>query len=174
MEASTVSTPSQIVAETPRAYLLLRSDLPSLGTGKGNAQSMHAGNAMTWALVVEPLMNGQTPDEAVMAWHREGGGFGTAISLGGPGDVTAGVIAGLLHVASACGYMAGEIVDDTYPYIVTDEIMPLIADPIHTAPPRRIKGGWLCCRKETTGIWMFGTKTQLDPILARFDLTPDR
>lgn len=157
----------------PRAYLLLRSDLPSLGVGKGRAQSMHAGNAMTWALVVEPMLKGEAPDADVMAWHREAQGFGTAISLGGPGDVTAKVIEGIAALAGMCGMRFGEVVDDTYPYIVDEEIGRLIDARIHTDAPRRIKGGWLCCRREVTGLWLFGTKAQLDPLLGSFDLTPD-
>lgn len=160
--------------ETPRAYLLLRSDLPSMGVGKGRAQSMHAGNAMTWDLVVGPMMRGEDPEEDVLAWHREARGFGTAISLGGPGDVTARVVHGVVEMARDCGRRVGEIVDDTYPYMVDDEIMPLISADTHTAKPRRTKGGWLCCRRETTGAWLFGTKEQLDPLLARFGLTPDK
>ena len=160
--------------ETPRAYLLLRSDLPSMGVGKGRAQSMHAGNAMTWDLVVEPMMRGEDPDEDMMAWHREARGFGTAISLGGPGDVSARVITGVVQMAMDCGRRVGEIIDDTYPYVVDDEIMPLISPETHTAPPHRVKGGWLCCRRETTGAWLFGTKEELDPLLARFGLTPDK
>ena len=160
--------------EKPRAYLLLRGDLPSLGVGKGRAQSMHAGNAMTWETVVEPMTRGERPDDDIMEWHREGRGFGTAISLGGPGDVTGRVVQGLLDMARQCGRRVGEIVDDTYPYFVDEEIMPLIERSHHTAPPRRVKGGWLCCRRETTGAWLFGTKDELDPLLARFGLTPDR
>lgn len=159
--------------EKPRAYLLLRGDLPSLGAGKGRAQSMHAGNAMTWQTVVEPMMRGEDPDEDIMAWHHEGRGFGTAISLGGS-DVTARVVQGVIDMARQCGRRGGEIIDDTYPYIIDDEIRPLIDPSLHTAPPRRIKGGWVCCRREVTGAWLFGTKDELDPLLARFGLTPDR
>lgn len=172
-ETTAAASVPGVPVETPRAYLLLRSDLDSLGVGKGRAQSMHAGNAMTWDLVVEPLMRGETPSEDVMAWHREGKGFGTAISLGGPGDITLSVIEGVQAVAKGCGHRAGVIVDTTYPYIVGTEVFPLIRAEVHAAPPRRIRDGWLCYRSEVTGMWIFGTRTQLDPVLARFDLTPD-
>ena len=157
----------------PRAYLLMRSDLSSMGVGKCRAQSMHAGNALTWALMVEPLLAGATPAEDVAAWHREAKGFGTAISLGGPGDVTGGVIAGIMRVAKACGMRADEIVDDTYPYRVDAETMKLIDRGHHTAEPNRVKDGWICFRREVTGMWMFGTQKELEPLLARFGLTPD-
>lgn len=159
-------------AETPRAYYLQRSDLTSLGRGKGLAQAMHAGNAMTSALVVEPLLQGVSPDDDVMAWHREGKGFGTAIALGN-GEVTAPVIAGILRMAGACGLRAGDIVDDTYPYKVDAEIVHLIDDDVHTAPPRRTKDGYMCFRREVTGLWLFGLQHELDPLLARFALTAD-
>ena len=170
----TINKETVAPVEKPRAYLLLRSDLPSLGIGKGRAQSMHAGNAMTWALVVEPLMSNERPDPDVMEWHQEGRGFGTAVSLGAAGEVTAKVIEGIVKTAQACGSRAGEIVDDTYPYFVDHELMALINPIMHTDAPRPVNGGWLCCRREVTAAWLFGTKEELDPLLSRFNLTPDR
>lgn len=166
--------PARDPSDMPRAYLLLRGDLPSLGNGKGRAHAMHAGNAMTWKLVVEPLMGGIAPDPDVMDWHREGEGFGTTISLGGPEEVTGRVLDGIVLTAKACGHHADKVVDKTYPYFVDAEVMPLISQDLHTAAPARVKGGWICHRKEVTGAWLFGTRDQLDTLLARFGLTPDR
>ena len=39
------------------AYLLVRTDLPSLGRGKAYAHAMHAGNHLTHDLWVTPLLN---------------------------------------------------------------------------------------------------------------------
>jgi hypothetical protein len=159
--------------ETPRAYVLQRSDLSSLGRGKGIAQSMHAGNAMTWQLVVAPLMAGGTPDEDVMAWHREAQGFGTTIAVGNEGEVTDRVIASLLRVAHACGIRAGDVVDGTYPYRVDAEFVRLIDPATHTLPPQRTQDGFICFRREVTGLWLFGRRSELDVLIGRYALTAD-
>lgn len=159
--------------ETPRAYMLQRSDLPSLGRGKGIAQSMHAGNAMTWQLVVTPLMEGATPDEDVMAWHREAQGFGTTIAVGNEGEITDRVIASLLRVAHACGIRAGDVVDGTYPYRVDAELVRLIDPATHTLPPQRTQDGYMCFRREVTGLWLFGRRNELDVLIGRYALTAD-
>lgn len=159
--------------ETPRAYMLQRSDLPSLGRGKGIAQSMHAGNAMTWQLVVTPLMEGRVPDEDVMTWHREAQGFGTTIAVGNEGEITDRVIASLLRVARACGIRAGDVVDGTYPYRVDAELVRLIDPAMHTHPPQRTQDGYICFRREVTGLWMFGRRGELEVLIARYALTAD-
>lgn len=155
------------------AYLLLRTDLPSLGRGKGAAHGMHAGNHMTHELWVRPLENGEPVDVRTRSWHAQGGGFGTTITLGKAGQITLDVIDRVVSAANTLGLLAGSVRDTSYPYIVDDEILPLIRPELHARPPKRIRDGWLCCRDEVTAAWLMGDKDDLGTLLARFDLAPN-
>lgn len=160
-------------AENLYAYLLMRGDLPSLGRGKTNAHAFHAGNQLTHDLWVVPLLAGKSPDPRVAPWHAQGGGFGTAIALGSPGQITLDVIETVTAAATALGFPAGVVVDTSYPYIVDSEMFALVAEEHHTRAPKRIRDGWLCCRTETTAAWIMGDKDELRVLLARFDLAPN-
>ena len=155
-----------------RAYLLLRTDLPSLGRGKAAAQAMHCGNHMTCELWVRPLLEGAQVDERVAEWHAQGGGFGTTIALGREDQVTRDAIDDIVSAATALGFLAGAVVDDSYPYAVDVEMMPLIRHEVHTRPPARTRDGWLCCRRETTGCWVLGHRDGVARLLSGFDLAP--
>mgnify|MGYP000865103022 CR=1 FL=1 len=155
------------------AYLLLRGDLPSMGRGKSQAHAMHAGNAMTHELWVKPLLAGQTVDERTLAWHAQGKGFGVTISLGKDDQVTKDRIERIVAVARSIGLLADTVRDPTYPYFVDDEIFPLLRADVHTEEPKRVRGGWICCRDEITACWIMGDKAELDVLLARFDLAPN-
>lgn len=165
-------TPKAITPESASlyAYLLLRTDMPSLGRGKGAAHAMHAGNHMTHELWVRPLLEGRVTDPRVETWHAQGGGFGTTITLGKTGQITLDVIDRVVSAANTLGLLAGAVRDTSYPYIVDDEILPLIRQDVHTRPPKRIRDGWLCCRDEITAAWLMGDKDDLGTLLARFDL----
>lgn len=173
MEASIAPELTKDQADNLYAYLLLRTDLPSLGRGKSSAHAFHAGNHLTHELWVKPLLRGGSPDPRVKPWHDQGGGFGTAISLGGPGQITGDVLDGVTQAARTLGFLSGVVVDTSYPYIVDNEIKPLIEERHHTRPPKRIRDGWLCCRTETTAGWLLGDKEGLALLLARFDLAPN-
>lgn len=164
--------PAGAPRESLTAYLLMRTDLPSLGLGKSRAQAMHAGNAMTMRLLVQPMLDGAQPDERALRWHREAEGFGTTLAIGARGQVPLAVIDKVVDAAGKLGIHAGRIVDDSYPYAVDDEVYALIAPAHHTLPATRIRDGWRCFRRETTGAWLFGDRGELDVLLARFDLTP--
>lgn len=168
-------TPKAITPESASlyAYLLLRTDMPSLGRGKGAAHAMHAGNHMTHELWVRPLLEGRVIDPRVETWHAQGGGFGTTITLGREGEVTLDVVHRLVRAAHSLGLLAGKVRDHSYPYVVDTETLPLIRDDVHTLPPRRIRDGWLCCRDEVTAAWLMGDKDELGILLGRFDLAPN-
>lgn len=162
-----------VLVKDYRAYYLPRTDLPSLGRGKGLAHSMHAGNDLTWQLVAAPLMSNQKVDEGVLEWHRQGGGFGTTIALGRDNEVSKAVLDQLIDFAKRAGIKCNKVLDTSYPYFVDDEIMGLIDKSVHALPPSRVKGGWVCYRAEVTGAWIFGDKSELEPLLARFGLVPE-
>lgn len=155
------------------AYVMVRTDLPSLGRGKGYAHSMHAGNHMTWQLAVEPLMRGDAVNEAVVEWHRQGGGFGTTAALGTRGQIDLATLEAVTRGARVLGYGADVIVDESYPYEVDAEIYALIDPSVHTRPADRTATGYRCYRREITTGWVFGEKKPLALILSRFGLIPN-
>jgi hypothetical protein len=165
------------VDETPRvrtlyAYCLARTDLPSLGKGKALAHAMHAGNHLTWTLAVEPAMSGERIPYDVLAWHRQGGGFGTTSAIGGDRELPLSVLEAVVKAAKDLGHEAGIVVDETYPYLVDDEIKNLLdrVPDLHTAEPVKVSGGWICCRRESTVGWILGDKSELSVLLRRFSL----
>ncbi len=155
------------------AYILLRSDMPSMGYGKAIAQAMHAGNHMTHELFVKPLIDGKNPEDMTVQWHQQGGGFGTAISLGGPDEITINVITSIAKAAEDLGFMAGIVIDETYPFYVDNETFGRLNSDLHTSEPVRTRDGWHCTCEEKTALWILGNKTDLQVLLARFNLTPN-
>lgn len=155
------------------AYLLLRTDLPSLGRGKAHAHAMHAGNQLTHDFWVKPLLANETPDARVIAWHEQGEGFGTTLAVGGDGQVTILRLRQLIEAAKACGHLAGLVTDKTYPYHVDDEILGIIEEEYHSLPPQRITGGWRCFRREVTAGWVLGRKPEMEILLSQFGLVPN-
>lgn len=154
------------------AYLLMRTDMSSLGLGKSRAQAMHAGNQLTYALYAKPLENGNTVDPMVKDWHQQGAGFGTAIAIGARNQITLEVLEETIDAAQKLGFMAGLVVDEEYPYNASDEMLRRINPDLHTREPVPYKSGWRCFCRETTSGWILGDKKKLEVLLARFDLTP--
>lgn len=154
------------------AYLLMRTDMPSLGIGKARAQAMYAGNNMTYELYVKPLKAGRRPHDDVETWHAQGAGFGTAIAIGARNEMTLEVLKATIAEAERQGFMSGLIVDDQYPYNVSDEMYRRLDPAIHTRPAQRYQKGWRCFCRETTAGWILGDKAELEELLSRFNLTP--
>lgn len=155
------------------AYLLLRTDMPSLGRGKGAAHAMHAGNDMTYRTMVKPLMAKQEIDPRVIAWHAQGATFGTTIALGSTGEITKDVLLRIVEAAEPLGFPAGLVCDTTYPFFMNAEDAQLVDRNLLTREPKRVKGGWAMCREEITAAWIMGDKDDLTVLLARFDLAPN-
>lgn len=154
------------------AYLLMRTDMSSLGLGKSRAQAMHAGNQLTYALYAKPLEDGKKVDPLVKDWHQQGAGFGTAIAIGARNQITLEVLEETIEAAQKLGFMAGLVVDEEYPYNASDEMLRRINPDLHTREPVPYKSGWRCFCRETTSGWIIGDKKKLEVLLARFDLTP--
>lgn len=159
--------------KNPFCYLLMRTDLPSLGRGKGLAHAHHAGSHLTWTLAVEPLLAGGTIPEAVEEWHRSGGGFGVCAAVGSPRQVPLSVLTAVVQAAKDLGHEAGLVIDTSYPMFVDDEIKGLLDYSIISPEARQVRGGWIVTRRETTGGWILGDKAALEVIMKRFDLVPD-
>lgn len=156
------------------AYCLVRTDLPSLGAGKAIAHAMHAGNQMTWREVVMPMTKGEEPNADVMTWHNSAGGFGTTIALGDKNQLDFKTITSVVEAAKNLGFVAGMVVDPTYPYLVDKEVVPFMQAEIHTMPPvPGPPGKMVCFRRELTTAYVFGDKADLAILLARFGLYPN-
>lgn len=154
-------------AEEPYLYILMRTDLPSMGLGKSVAQGAHAANQFTEEHVIQPLMKGKEVDALVTAWRTATpDGFGTTISLGVTGDQMRAVI----DVAHKLGLAAETTVDPTFPYLVDKEIFPLIGADVHTEKPVFLRDQVVCFRREESCAYVFGLKSELSILLGQFNL----
>lgn len=157
----------------PYCYLLVRTDMPSLGRGKALAHAHHAGSHLTWHLAVEPLLAGQAIPDDVKQWHTSGGGFGVCSAIGSAGQLPLSTIEAVLAAAKQLGSHSGLVVDDTYPHLVDTETFELLDKTRFTADPKPIRDGYIFFRKEPTAGWILGDKDTLEVILRRFDLVPN-
>jgi hypothetical protein len=154
-----------------RGYILTRTDLPSLNNGKAFAHAFHAGNQLTWNLIVKPLLDNQLPNKTFMEWHGHTG-FGTAVALGNDG-ITLQTMKDIMLKVSLLGdpdIHADLVVDESYPYDVNYEMFPLIDPKFHSKEPHRIRDGWRCYREETTAMYVIGETESLKSILGNFSL----
>lgn len=168
------------MADQLMLYGLARSDLPSmpLGGGKMAAQLMHAANAFAYRHAIVPLLNGQPLRPDVRDWHAEAratptdisNGFGTSITLEVP---SLDRLRAVVSTTARLGFCADLVTDKEYPYEVSEEIMRLLPESLHTQPPIKTRGAWMCFRKEVTCGYVFGLKDDLSVILRQFDLMPN-
>lgn len=127
-------------------YLLVRSDMASLGRGKSVAQGAHAANEFTELHVIRPLLEGKPIDEEVQAWRTAANGFGTTIAL----DATLQTARQAIQFATWAGFKCSFTVDPSYPLL---------------------DGGFLHILPDVPTVgWIFGDKEKLRPILQRFNL----
>lgn len=156
------------------AYVLVRTDLPSLGAGKAIAHAMHAGNQMTWELVVEPLQRGAEPNADVLAWHKQAAGFGTTMALGKGREIPLSVMREIVDAVNYMGGWAACVTDPTYPYLVDNEVVRFMNEAIHTLPPvSGPPGQTVCFREEITTAYVFGDKNALRLVMSQFGLYPN-
>lgn len=160
-------------ASNPYAYLMARTDLPSLGRGKALAHAMHAGNQMTWQLAVETLAAGSAVPPMVAEWHAQGGGFGTTAAIGTRDQIDLATVTAVVEAAKVLGHSASLVVDKTYPFEVDREIYDLLDPSVFTRPAERTATGWRCYRREVSVGWVFGDKEALRVLLTRFGLVPN-
>jgi len=101
-------------------YILVRTDMESLGRGKSVAQGAHAANAFTWDYITMPAIEQGTVDPAVIEWCNEAKdatgrvrGFGTTIALG----ATLKQIEDAVTIAQALEFKASLVADPEYPLL---------------------------------------------------------
>jgi len=128
-------------------YLLVRTDMESMGRGKGTAQAAHAANQFTWDHVINSSIEGKSIDPAVLDWCREARGFGTTIALDAP---NLQVMAEAVELAKALGFAAELVADPEYPLVD--------GNAFHIIP------------NVTTTAYVFGDKDKLKIILQDFKL----
>lgn len=159
-------------------YLLARTDLPSMGVGKASAHMAHAANKFTYDNIKFITDDSDNP---IAAWHKEADGFGTTFSLHSKNEITLEVMERLFQELLKTKFntlenaqIAGLVYDPTYPYVVDEEIVKLIDASKHTVEPIDIGGGkFLCHRGETTAMYVFGLKSELEPFMKDFGLMPN-
>ena len=155
------------IQESPMLYILMRTDMPSMGMGKSVAQGAHAANQFTEEHVIQPLLKDKKVDDLVTTWRTATpDGFGTTISLGVTGEQMRAVI----DVAHKLGLAAEITVDPTFPYLVDKEIFPLIGQEVHTEKPVFLKDQVVCFRREESCAYVFGLKSELKILLGQFGL----
>jgi hypothetical protein len=109
----------------PVLYILMRTDLASLNSGKAMAQAVHAGNAIETHFEIQnqlalnsgekaELSKAETLSVAYREWKNQTTqGFGTTIVLGG----SMSLINPDIKRLQKFGYLAGIVHDPTYPLV---------------------------------------------------------
>lgn len=154
-------------------YLLMRTDMPSLGRGKALAHAHHAGSHLTWTLVVEPMQRGEAVPQHVLDWHASGAGFGVCAAIGGTNQMPLATLKAVTAAATDLGHQSGIVYDPTYPHLVDEETFGLLDASRFTLEPKRVAGGYVTFRREPTAGWILGDKSALEVLLRRFDLVPN-
>lgn len=152
-------------------YALVRVDLASMQYGKGSAQVGHACNKLTRTWIIDPLMRGENPDADVWSWNEQAAGFGTTFTLAAP---SLRMMIDTVEAARILGFKADVVVDPTYPFQVPNEMVGRLDTSKLTAPT--ISAGRdksLCFTEETTTAYVFGSKAELEVLLARYQPLPN-
>jgi peptidyl-tRNA hydrolase len=118
-----------------RLYILVRTDMDSLGRGKSVAQGAHAANQFTWDTIMKPAIAGDPVDPDVLEWSHEAKypdgspmGFGTTIAL----DASLKQMETAVQIAQALGLRASLVVDPEYP-LLDGKTLHLLPNVVTTA-----------------------------------------
>jgi peptidyl-tRNA hydrolase len=101
----------------PVLYIIMRTDLDSMNSGKAMAQASHASNAFVKACnkAIETNTNSQPLSDAFEKWQNETAqGFGTVLVLEGQ---TMSSIEDSIELLYGYGHVAGVVHDPTYPIL---------------------------------------------------------
>lgn len=131
-------------------YLLMRTDLPSMNSGKAMAQANHSGVHMAEKLDGTSKLY----REYIVSGRREGAsGFNTTIVLG----ATKEQIENILKIASG-NVEFDKIIDPTYPFVVDREISHLLDPRIAKFSEHLDDRRSLYTREELTCAWFLGDR----------------
>jgi peptidyl-tRNA hydrolase len=147
----------------PYLYILMRTDLPSMGAGRAAAQASHASNAF-WHKY------GKTKD--AQAWAASTPqGFGTAIVLGATFEQIKEKCAAAISQKFPCD----TVIDPDYAIVFSSELLPYL-DKSVSGDPTRIEQSatdpkkYILHRQEVTCAYILGEKEALQPILGDLPL----
>lgn len=146
----------------PVLYILMRTDLATMNAGKAMAQASHASNA--FVKMAEGDLH-EKRSELTDQWKKETPqGFGTVLVLAATGsEIDTAVEAARVNM-----FIAGKVMDPTYPYRVdSGEIANLIPTSLDTVPRPEIidpKAPVTLYRNEMTCGFIFGDKEELDAL----------
>ena len=133
-----------------RLYIIMRTDMASMGRGRAIAEGSHIANQMVWEHVVCPMMEGGIPNQAIIDWHKEANGFGTAIVLRCKNEVEMNNVHTL---AIANGFLSKIVYDPEYYVMDGDYAIRLTDVPV--------------------GVYVFGDHLELKPYLGDFEAMPN-
>ena len=140
----------------------MRTDLPSMSTGRAAAQASHAANAF-WH------EHGTTPDAVEWAAQTPQG-FGTAIVL----SCDINKLQELVAVTGRNGFMSDIVVDPDYVIPISSEIIKYMdisrSDDTKIEPSPTDPNKYLFHRSEVTCAYIFGDKEKLAPLLSGLPL----
>ena len=133
-------------------YLLVRTDLPSLNSGKAMSQCHHAGVQMMGRYASHPLVN-----EYINAGMTSGASwFNTTLVLR-VGDGIIGDI--VMKLTGLPNVLCGSVVDPSYPFAADSEMATLLErDPRITRVKTLDNGMVLLTREELTCAWFLGDR----------------
>jgi hypothetical protein len=140
-------------------YILIRTDLPSMSSGRAMAQASHASNA---------FIKKFGKHKEVQSWQRQTNqGFGTAIVLAA--DLPTIVKTRLsLH-----SNIHGEVIDPDYVIPISSEVFPYIKpESLYMFEESDDGKRYFFHREEVTCAYIFGSKKDLTPILGNLPLHP--
>lgn len=156
----------------PVLYVFVREDLQSMNPGKAQAHSGHAACAFMYEMMKDAPA-GASVSGAYIATRKKfkewagstDHGFGTQINLSVPFDFWNQIVID----AARIGCDGDVIFDPTYPIATTSEIASHIPQSV-----RRVVNGdnAVLLVRECTAGYVFGMKSELDPIMGGFGLAP--
>lgn len=135
-------------------YLLVRTDLPSMNSGKAMSQCHHAGVQM-----MGQYRNHWLLQEYISAGLAQGAAwFNTTLVLAASQEDISNIVIDLCKVTDV---LAGNVVDLSYPFIVeSEEIARLIPQTATTKFVKKLDNGKvLMTREEMTCAWFLGSRT---------------
>jgi hypothetical protein len=152
-----VATPPKSMTEQ-RLYILMRTDLESMGPGRACAMASHATNA---------FMKSIGNNLGVKDWQKETKqGFGTCIVLGCELPRFNEVMESLKSARFFCD----KVVDPDYCITVSKEIFSLMDPTAINSGALLENGKVVVSRSETTCAWVFGPIEDLKPFLQNLPL----
>lgn len=142
-------------------YILMRTDMPSMTTGRAMAQASHASNA---------FVHRWSKDKAVQEWQKETPyGFGTAIVLACNEDQLFTAVKN----AQVAGVHSMVVEDPEYGRRIPNELVRLI-DTANEVSPRvpNNDGTTTIYTREATCGYVFGEKEQCQEFIGHLKLHP--